>query len=61
MSALISPYMFITHLERVMDANKDLKDGIAVHGISINNMTFADDRPNRGMQQHFTGSCTTLE
>jgi len=31
------------HLERVMDANKDLKGGIAVHGISINNLRFADD------------------
>jgi len=61
MSALISPYLFITHLERVIDANKDLKGGIAVHGVSINNMRFADDRPNRGMQQHFTGRCATLE
>jgi len=40
---LIWPYVFITHLERVMDANKDLKGGIAVHGVSINNLRFADD------------------
>jgi len=26
-----------------MDANKDLKGGIAVHGVSINNLRFADD------------------
>jgi len=25
---LVSPYMFITHLERVMDANKNLKGGM---------------------------------
>ena len=37
------PYVFITHLERVMDANKDLKGGIAVHGVTINNLRFADD------------------
>jgi len=37
---------FLLHsiqLERVMDANKDLKGGITVHGVSINNMRFADD------------------
>jgi len=39
----VSPYLFITHLERVISANKDLKDGIAVHGVSINNLRFADD------------------
>jgi len=39
----VSPYVFITHLERVMDATKDLKDGIAVHRVSINNLKFADD------------------
>jgi len=39
----VSPHMFITHLERVMDANKDLRGGIAVHGVSINNLRFADD------------------
>ena len=33
----------ITHLERVMDANKDLKGGIAVHRVSISNLRFADD------------------
>jgi len=43
MSALVLPYMFISHLERVMDINKDLKGGIAVHGISINNTRCADD------------------
>jgi len=32
-----------THLETVMDANKDLKGGIAVHRVSINNLRFADD------------------
>jgi len=37
------PYVFITHLERVMDANKDLKGGITVHGVSINNLRFACD------------------
>jgi len=26
-----------------MDANKDLKGGIAVYGVSINNLRFADD------------------
>jgi len=26
-----------------MDANKDLKGGIAVHGVSINNLRYADD------------------
>jgi len=26
-----------------MDANKDLKGGIAVHAVSINNLRFADD------------------
>jgi len=26
-----------------MDANKNLKGGIAVHGVTINNMRFADD------------------
>ena len=36
-------HVFITHLERVMNANKDLKGGIAVHGVSINNLGFADD------------------
>ena len=35
--------MFITHLERVMDVNKDLKGGITVQGVSINNLRFADD------------------
>jgi len=35
--------MFITHLETVMGANKDLKGGIAVHGVSINNLRFAHD------------------
>jgi len=39
----VSPYVFITHLERVMDASKDLKGGITVHGVSINNLRFADD------------------
>jgi len=53
--------MFITHLERVIDANKDLKGGITVHGVNINNLRFADDRPNRGKQQQFAGSGTTLE
>ena len=38
----VLPYVFITHLERVMAANKDLKVGIAVHGVSIN-LKFADD------------------
>jgi len=33
----------VLHLERVMNANKDLKGGIAVHGISNNNLRFADD------------------
>jgi len=37
----VSPYVFITHLERVMDENKDLKGGIAVHGVSINSLRFA--------------------
>jgi len=40
---LVLPYVFITHLERVMDANKDLKGGITVHGVCINNLRFADD------------------
>ena len=35
--------MFITHLERVMDVNKDLKGAITVHGVSIKNLRFADD------------------
>jgi len=35
--------VFIIHLERDMDANKDLKGGITVHGVSINNLRFADD------------------
>jgi len=39
----VLPYVFITHLERVMDANKDLKSSIAVHGVSINNPRFVDD------------------
>jgi len=39
----VSPYVFITHLERVMAANKDMKDGITVHGVSINNLRFADE------------------
>jgi len=33
----------VTHLEGVMDANKDLKGGITVHGVGINNLRFADD------------------
>ena len=37
------PYVFITHHERVMDANKDLKGGIVVRVFSINNPSFADD------------------
>jgi len=36
-------FVFITHLERVMDANKHLKGGITVHGVSINNLRFAGD------------------
>jgi len=39
----VLPYVFITHLERVMDANKDLKGDSAVHGVSINNLRFVDD------------------
>ena len=39
----VLPYLFITHLERVMDANKDVKGGITIHGVSINNLRFADD------------------
>ena len=39
----VFPYVFITHLKRVMNANEDLKGGIAVHGVSINNLRFADD------------------
>jgi len=36
-------FAFVTHLERVMDADKDPKGGITVHGVSINNLIFADD------------------
>ena len=39
----VLPYVFITHLERVTDANKDLKGGITVHGVSNYNLRFTDD------------------
>ena len=39
----ISPNMFLTSLERIMDKISDSKSGISVNGIQINNLRFADD------------------
>ena len=39
----ISPNLFITSLERVMDKISDSRSGISVNGIQINNLRFADD------------------
>ncbi len=39
----ISPTIFISYLERVMDSVRDNGTGISVHGYKINNLKFADD------------------
>ena len=39
----ISPIVFIADLERAMDKVKDGEEEISIHGISINNLRFADD------------------
>ena len=39
----ISPTLFITHLERVLERLQDMEKGISVHGHCINNLRFADD------------------
>ena len=39
----ISPNIFITYLERVMDVIQDNGTGISVQGEMINNLRFADD------------------
>ncbi len=41
--APISPTIFISYLERVMDSLRDNASGISVHGSKINNFKFADD------------------
>ena len=39
----ISPNLFITLLERVMDRIGDMESGISVNGMEISNLRFADD------------------
>ena len=39
----ISPNIFITYLERVMDVIQDNGTGISLHGEMINNFRFEDD------------------
>jgi len=39
----ISPTVFIADLERAMDMIRERDSGIAIHGIRINNLRFADD------------------
>src|SRR5207244_10214207 len=39
----ISPNIFITYLERVMDVIQDIGTGISVQGEMINHLRFADD------------------
>ena len=39
----ISPTLFITYLEIVLERLQDMEKGISVHGYCINNLRFADD------------------
>lgn len=39
----LSPSIFITYLERVMDNFQELETGISIQGTKINNLRFADD------------------
>ncbi len=39
----VSPIIFITYLERVMDRNQNKETGFSVQGHKINNLRFADD------------------
>ncbi|HMW60562.1 MAG TPA: reverse transcriptase domain-containing protein, partial [Leptospiraceae bacterium] len=39
----LSPTLFITYLERVMDTMKELNTGVSIHGQTISNLKFADD------------------
>ena len=39
----MSPAIFITYLERVMDACEDCRTGVSISGELIDNLRFADD------------------
>jgi len=39
----LSPSIFITYLERVMDNFQESDTGISIQGMKINNLRFADD------------------
>ncbi len=39
----VSPVIFITYLERVMDAEQDERQGVCISGELFDNLRFADD------------------